>query len=306
MQPTLTATPATDHTLAQGVAAAQAGNHTTAFGLLAEVLSADESCTTAWLWLSGVTSDPAERRYCLERVLASDPAHAAARRGLSMLPPAASCNPLLRHQPPAPSPSPAQASPAMATTIQLDEPPKANRPSFDQVAPAMGSTIPLSPAAMPMQQPAPPAFAASSAVAAPPPASAPELPTAPYSQEQIDFALRQLANGLDEDQAARNVCERLSMTWDHAQELVQYVKTHKAVALARSQGPMYMVVGVITLIGGILLTFNYGAALLDLALSPYALSPRVFIRWVVLALTGMSMTIGGGFGIMTTLRSWWR
>jgi hypothetical protein len=293
--------------LAQGVAAAQAGNHTTAFGLLAAVLSADESCTTAWLWLSGVTSDPAERRYCLERVLASDPAHAAARRGLSMLPAAAPRNPMLRHQPPAPSTPLAQASPAMGTTIQLDELPTGNRPFFDQAAPALGSTISLSPsAALPMQQPAPLAFAASSAVAAPPPASAPELPAAPYSQEQIDFALRQLANGLDEDQAARNACERLGLTWGHAQELVQYVKTHKAVALARSQGPMYMVIGVITLIGGILLTFNYGAALLDLALSPYSLSPRVLIRWVALALTGMSMTIGGGFGVMTTLRSWWR
>ena len=137
-------------------------------------------------------------------------------------------------------------------------------------------------------------------------ASAPELPVAPYSQEEIAFALRKLANGLDSDQTARSICEQQGMTWGQAQELVRYVKTHDAVTLARSQAPMYIVIGVITLIGGLLLTIYYGAALIELARNPYSLSPRAMIRWIALALTGMSMIIGAIIGLMTTLRSWWR
>lgn len=44
-----------------------------------------EQKASAWLWLSQVSDDPARKRECLEYVLAIDPGHALARRGLAIL-----------------------------------------------------------------------------------------------------------------------------------------------------------------------------------------------------------------------------
>lgn len=74
--------------LAQGVAAAKAGDMDEAYYCLSRVLrteAADEERARAWLWLSQTLPDPAEKRYCLEQVLIVNPSHGAARRGLAVL-----------------------------------------------------------------------------------------------------------------------------------------------------------------------------------------------------------------------------
>ncbi len=74
--------------LREGVAAAKAGNKDEAFHYLTWVLRTDSSekqQAQAWLWLSEVYEEPADRRHCLEQVLAFDPTHGVARRGLALL-----------------------------------------------------------------------------------------------------------------------------------------------------------------------------------------------------------------------------
>ena len=74
--------------LRQGTAAAKAGDKDEAFHYLSWVLCTDSSETQqaqAWLWLSQVYDEPADKRSCLEQVLAFDPTHGVARRGLALL-----------------------------------------------------------------------------------------------------------------------------------------------------------------------------------------------------------------------------
>lgn len=74
--------------LRQGVAAAKVGDMDEAFFYLAWVLRTDaneKQQAQAWLWLSEVYEQPAEKRACLEQVLAFDPTHGVARRGLAVL-----------------------------------------------------------------------------------------------------------------------------------------------------------------------------------------------------------------------------
>ena len=74
--------------LREGVAAAKAGNKDEAFHYLTWVLRTDsieKQEAQAWLWLSEVYEEPADRRHCLEQVLAFDPTHGVARRGLALL-----------------------------------------------------------------------------------------------------------------------------------------------------------------------------------------------------------------------------
>jgi Flp pilus assembly protein TadD len=118
--------------LAQGIAAARAGRHAEARAALLKALEADDRNESAWLWLSGVMATAAERRICLENVLAINPANDHARRGLALLeaqPPQAPAAPVA-----APNPRPLTAAPP---ALWLPGPP------------ATGATIALSPEALP-------------------------------------------------------------------------------------------------------------------------------------------------------------
>lgn len=74
--------------LAQGIGAVQAGDLDEAHHCLTRVLYTDAGeadKVRAWLWLSQVFTEAAEKRLCLEQVLLLDPAHGTARRGLALL-----------------------------------------------------------------------------------------------------------------------------------------------------------------------------------------------------------------------------
>jgi hypothetical protein len=95
-------------TLQQAIAAIKAGDKAAGRRLLAEVIRNDPRNEAAWLWMSAVLDSDEQRRTCLERVLAINPASATARQGLARLGPIS--------QPPlAPpdTPSPGATPPAM-------------------------------------------------------------------------------------------------------------------------------------------------------------------------------------------------
>jgi hypothetical protein len=74
-----------DSPLAQGIAAAKAGDKRTARRLLSEAVRLDPGSEKGWLWLSAVLDTPQGRAHCLHQVLALNPANEAARRGLAAL-----------------------------------------------------------------------------------------------------------------------------------------------------------------------------------------------------------------------------
>jgi len=73
--------------LHEGIAAAKAGQREAARSLLARVTEEAPENITAWLWLSGVMESPLEQERCLRQVLALEPEHAVAKRGLAALQP---------------------------------------------------------------------------------------------------------------------------------------------------------------------------------------------------------------------------
>ena len=79
----------TKELLARGIAAVKAKQTREARETLEAVTRAPTSTpdqqVQAWIWLSGISSDPDEKRACLEHVLRLDPEHRAARRGLAYL-----------------------------------------------------------------------------------------------------------------------------------------------------------------------------------------------------------------------------
>ncbi len=59
--------------LASAVNAAKSGDRETAYALLRQLIEADDSNVTAWLWLAGVTDEPREAQVALKRVQVLDP-----------------------------------------------------------------------------------------------------------------------------------------------------------------------------------------------------------------------------------------
>lgn len=71
--------------LLEGKDAARAGNNELARSLLTQVVERDPHNEQAWMWLSGVVSEPEEQQICLENVLVINPYNAKARKGLEFL-----------------------------------------------------------------------------------------------------------------------------------------------------------------------------------------------------------------------------
>ncbi|WP_322487965.1 hypothetical protein [Chloroflexus sp.] len=103
----------------RGIAAARGGQRRVAAGLLARALKLDPRDERAWLWLSGVVDDPAQRAFCLQAVLRINPNNPHARRGLAYLERQGTtiARPIADLAPPASTPEPAaDAAPAPPPT----------------------------------------------------------------------------------------------------------------------------------------------------------------------------------------------
>src|SRR6478735_9036725 len=71
--------------MSEGQTAARRGDRAMARELLTQVVDKDPHNEEAWLWLSGVVSDPNEQQICLENALVINPNNAKARRGLQFV-----------------------------------------------------------------------------------------------------------------------------------------------------------------------------------------------------------------------------
>jgi tetratricopeptide (TPR) repeat protein len=146
-----------DSLLREGIAAAKSGQRERARDTLMRVVEQDEENVSAWLWLSGVMDGLDDREVCLENVLALDPNHEAARRGLD----------LVRKQRGARASSSAEVGP-VSPTVPNPEPPSVLPPAspppqasvYSPPAPEPGPFLPSPPAAAdthssPIPEPAP-------------------------------------------------------------------------------------------------------------------------------------------------------
>ncbi len=88
-----------DAFLAQGIAAAKAGDKSTARQLLTQAVRRNPDSEAAWFWFSSVLDTAQGRAFCLQRVLALNPDNQVARKGLAALE-AASAAPAPVAQPP--------------------------------------------------------------------------------------------------------------------------------------------------------------------------------------------------------------
>lgn len=181
--------PSIDQLLRDGYQALRAGERERARALLGAAVRSDPQNERAWLFLAGAVTDPQQRRTCLERALAINPASEQARRGLQALAQSAEAAHAPAPQPvPTRDVAPPPAQPAGSLLHRLHQEAPAPAPNSPQVAPQPVATQYLAPppaAAHPT--PSPPA-------AVPPPPPAPE-PAAPAMSPLFQRLLQEAPGG---------------------------------------------------------------------------------------------------------------
>ena len=106
--------------LSEGQAAAKRGDKAMARALLTQLVEKEPRHEEAWMWLSGVVTDPFEQQICLENALVINPANAQARKGLEYIAARTGAAPRVDDAPAGTAPEPAHdahmaetAAPAM-------------------------------------------------------------------------------------------------------------------------------------------------------------------------------------------------
>lgn len=284
MHSTLSDATAADQLTTQGIAALKTGDMPHARALLLHAIEHEPHNETAWLWLSGALTAASERRYCLEQVLAINPAHAAAQRGLKHIPAdVVAVSPV-----PARPVAAAEASPAT---------PEAPAPTLDPVLSLLPSRFAAAPAPAPVephvleparevlpQTPEPPAPAAS------PDAS---------NQADVQFVIACFGKHLNHEQICRLLCEQRGYAWDDAELLVTHVENKHSGAIARRQLPLFVVLGVITFLTGCYLVGRSGLSIYVHLAHHTVFNPRLLLSGG----TGVVMVLGSLLGIGQSLRA---
>ncbi|HEU4326098.1 MAG TPA: hypothetical protein VFS21_23360 [Roseiflexaceae bacterium] len=314
--------------LAQGIQSLKAGDTQAARRLLTQALLGDLDNLQGWLWLSGAVSVPGERKYCLERVLALDPQHAAARRGLATLPAdTPSVSPLPGAIAPWLADLPEEPQPA-GQWVELSapaRPPQPEQPAAPQrpyvVSPEAAGIVSGTTFSLPSRWSTPAEEMAPAPVTEriAPPEPAPVSPEAQfhaqtiaaieqrYSKEDIDLVIKLFGSHLSAEQIARKLCEEYQLGWGDAKDLVAYVETTQRRKVAARQSPLLLGLGIVTLIGGILLIVTNGAALAR-AIDFDTMTLRTYANPRLLELFGLGvmMTLGSLIGMGQTIVSLFR
>jgi hypothetical protein len=310
--------PPADLLTQQGITALQANDKARAHDLLGKALHIEPHNEQAWLWLSGAVQSDAERRYCLERVLVLNPHNAAAQRGIAILPAALPVSPFPEQTPPAaPEPAPAlsapPAGPAPRTESLLDIIAQPDAPS----APAPS----MPPGGLPSIELKSPFFADPAAeepvietfvpapIAALPVAGTGDASAGGYDPQVVEFVVREYGRHRSRDEIIRALSEQHHLAWGDAHELMAQVERDHGRKIALRQSPFFIILGVVTIIGGCILMarsgyYLYGIYSRGTQLSGIAAisTSRSLVYLCVQLVTGLAMVLGATIGLGQTIK----
>jgi hypothetical protein len=306
----------------QGIAALQSNDKPGAYEMLGRAVQLAPHNEQAWLWLSGAVATDAERRYCLEQVLVINPRNSAAQRGMALLPATLPVSPF-REEPPA-RPEP----PSAPESTDAPGPFSASAPVgvVATGAIAAGSLLELIAHPEPTVLPGmelnsqffaggaddppvvtfvPPPIAASHGDAMPP--AADSAAHANYDQAVVDFVVREYGRHRSRDEIIRALSQQYRLAWDDAQELTAKVEREHRRRIAARQSPFFIFLGVVTIIGGLVLTGRGMFVLYALYFNTthgVVSVPNPQALWFVIGqmFTGIAMVAGATIGLGQTIK----
>jgi hypothetical protein len=161
-------------------------------------------------------------------------------------------------------------------------------------------------------RPATTAPAVTLAAAPKPPKSAPPPPPPPVpvdkgdaldTQENIAFVIREIAGSRHRNDIILALCEKSGSSWDQVQRFVQKVESENRQAITARQSPLLIMIGVGTIIVGLLVVAYYGFRTLTGTIYIFLNMPVPYLGNAVYIGTGLAMMAGGAVGLLRTARN---
>ncbi len=130
--------------------------------------------------------------------------------------------------------------------------------------------------------------------------------TSMNNEELTTMIIKELGRHRNRQAIAEKICEESGLNWGEAEKLITEVEAQNKGKIAARQGPFLMIISIATLILGIgLIAYNMEIilAIFNSDLMGRLLSLRSGYYRLASLVTGVGMTIGGFYGIWTTLAS---
>jgi hypothetical protein len=126
------------------------------------------------------------------------------------------------------------------------------------------------------------------------------------NEELTDQIIKELGKNHNHQEIVRKICEASTMNWGEAEKLVRDVESQNRRKIAARRGPLMVFLSIGTLVVGIgLLAYNIEVlmAIFNRDLLGQILSLQSGYYRILSLVTGAGMTIGGFYGLWTTLGS---
>jgi predicted phage tail protein len=114
------------------------------------------------------------------------------------------------------------------------------------------------------------------------------------------FVISELGKHRQKNEITEKLCRNYEMSWRQAQAFVNKVEAENAGSINLRQSPLYIIVGLLILVGGIGLTAWIGMQTFVNHAS-YSIYGIPYAGNVSFGITGVGMVIGGLVGMLTPL-----
>jgi hypothetical protein len=123
------------------------------------------------------------------------------------------------------------------------------------------------------------------------------------AQIDIDLVIRELGGGRSREDVCRMLCVQRGYECGNAQDVVVQVSARERTRIARRQAPFLLLLGSITLLGGILLLIGTIYSLLHYD----HIHPGRSMRYLVTGFgLGVAMTLGSAIGLVQAVIAMWK
>lgn len=123
--------------------------------------------------------------------------------------------------------------------------------------------------------------------------------------EATEFVVRELGKHRSRDEIIRTLCEQAGFDWKRAQQFVRQVETEQGSRIALRQSPLIVILGLGTLLAGIVITLWVTLETLSGTIIFLLSMPIPYLGNFVYFTTGLGMIAGGFLGLWRTIKALW-
>lgn len=123
--------------------------------------------------------------------------------------------------------------------------------------------------------------------------------------EATEFVVRELGKHRSRDDIIRTLCEQAEFDWRQATQFVRRVETEHGQRIAMRQSPLIVILGVGTILAGIVITLWVTVETLNGTIIFLLSLPIPYLGNLVYFTTGLGMIAGGCLGLWQTIKALW-